>query len=292
LDDRQLGESFRLRVRAEESQREDIRRDYSKLFAMFIDLRDPYLVYDKAAPLQGYDDSLGYRTIAEYNGCTLAVSGFNKFGEFEFGTFKTDIRRRNYGSTKTIRDNIYFGMDNYPAARLDFAVRSGLLPREQLITPENVKCLHGSCRMALDKGGTAYNEETRAALGQTVSDLERVQDSFRETEHKVSEIPAATAAYIEAKTLDVKGIFTKSRIDRDTLPKGLYAYDIQFSSTDMMPEKLWKKVFGRRFGTVVTKKPLPIGAKGYAEISDKDFSLNINKRPTLREFQTRSRDTR
>jgi hypothetical protein len=90
----------------------------------------------------------------------------------------------------------------------------------------------------------------------------------------------------------VKGIFTKSRIDRDTLPKGLYAYDIQFSSEDMKPEKLWEKVFGRRFGTVVTKKPLPIGEKGYTEISGKDFSLNNYKRPTLLEFQTRSRDAR
>jgi hypothetical protein len=100
------------------------------------------------------------------------------------------------------------------------------------------------------------------------------------------------AGYIETKILDTKGIFTKSQIDRDTLPKGLYAYDIQFSCSDMKPEKLWEKVFGRRFGTVITKKPLPIGEKGYTGIPDRGFSLNINKRPTLREFQTRSRDTR
>jgi hypothetical protein len=293
FDNRQLGEPIHLQVRSDDSQREDIKHDYNKLFYMLIDLRDLYLIYENAAPLQGYDQSLGYRAIAEYNGCTLAVNARSVLGDLEFGTFKTGQREYNgYGTTKVIRDNIFFDMDNYPAAKLDFVARSGLLPREQLVTPENIKYLHGSCSMTLDKDGAAYNEETRAALGQIVSGLEKVKDSFIETEYRISAISAVLAPYIETNILDVKGIFTKSLIDRDTLPKGLYAYDIQFSREDMTPEKVWEKVLGRWFGTVITKKPLPIGEKGYTELSSKDFSLNINKRPTLREFQTRSRDAR
>ena len=44
------------------------------------------------------------------------------------------------------------------------------------------------------------------------------------------------------------------------------------------------------YGTVITKKPLEIGDKGFADIQRSDFTLNPEKRPTLREFQPKARE--
>jgi hypothetical protein len=82
FDDRQLGE-WKLRLHTDDSQRDDIKRDYKKLHDMFINLRDLYVIYDRAEPLQGYDQSLGYRRIMEYNHCTLAVNANSVNRELE-----------------------------------------------------------------------------------------------------------------------------------------------------------------------------------------------------------------
>jgi hypothetical protein len=287
FDDRQLGEEWKLQVRTDDSAREDIKADYNKLFYMFINLRDLYVIYDTADPLKGYDQSLGYRAIMRHGHYTLAVKGGSRLGDLEFGTFLTDINR--YGS-KIIRDNIYFDMDSYPLAKLDFVSRSGLLPKEQLITPENIKYLHGCCEKVMDREGRLFDEGTKAALRQTVNSLEKVRDIFRDVEHNTASISASIPLYIEASVLETKGIFTKHQIDRSTLPNGLYAYDIQYSRDAMTPEKVWPNVLGRRFGTVLTKKPLEIGENGYTELGDKGFSLNPEKSLTLREFSPYRRE--
>jgi len=118
FDDRQLGERWNLRLHTYDSTRAEIKQDFYKLFNEFIHLRNLYSVYETATPLQGYDHSLGYREIMQHNHCVLAVNGRNSLGELEFGTFFTD--RSLYGNSKTIRDNIYFDMDAYPLAKLDF----------------------------------------------------------------------------------------------------------------------------------------------------------------------------
>jgi hypothetical protein len=132
FDDRQLGDKWRLRLRTYDSADKEIKYDYNKLFYMLINLRELYIIYDVAEPLRGYDQSLGYRAIMQYDNCTLAVRGVSRLGDLEFGTFITGVSR--YGNNKTILHNTFFDMENYQAAKLDFVTRSGLLPKEQLIT--------------------------------------------------------------------------------------------------------------------------------------------------------------
>jgi len=129
FDDRQLGERWNLRLHTDDSTRAEIKQDFYKLFDMFIYLRNLYSVYEAATPLQGYDHSLGYRVIMQHNHCVLAVNGRNRLGELEFGTFFTDSSR--YGNSKTIRDNIYFDMDAYPLAKLDFVARESFSPKSE-----------------------------------------------------------------------------------------------------------------------------------------------------------------
>jgi hypothetical protein len=290
FDDRQLGERWNLQVRTDDSTREDIKQDYNKLFYMFIHLRDLYMIYEAAEPLREYDQSLGYRAIMQYGNCTLAVRGGNRLGEIEFGTFITGRNSGGYGHSNTILQNTYFDMDSYPLAKLDFASRSGLLPKEQLVTPENIKYLHGCCEKVMDREGRLFDDDTKAALKQTVGGLKKTQEFFREIAYATGEVAANIAQYIEANIFDAKGVFTKQRIDRSTMPSGLFAYDIQYSSDEMKPEKVWPSVIGRRFGTVITKKALPIGEKGYTALRDKDFTLNPEKSLAFREFQPYRRE--
>ncbi|MCL2579105.1 MAG: hypothetical protein FWE32_03645 [Oscillospiraceae bacterium] len=289
FDDRQLGERWKLRVHTEDSTRPEIKQDFYKLFYTFIHLRDLYAIYEAATPLQGYDHSLGYRAIMQHDNCVFAVKGGNRLGEIEFGTFKIGINSNSYGSSKTIRDNIYFDMDAYPLAKLDFVTRSGLLPKEQLITPDNIKYLRGSCEKVMAREGNLFDADTKTALGKVITDLEKADDSFRDVEYKISAIPVPNAQYIDAQIFGAKGILTGQQIDRATLPKGLFAYDVQYSSDEMKPDKLWNSVIGRRFGTVITKKPLAIGEKGYTGLNESDLALNPEKHPTLKEFQSKNR---
>ena len=64
---------------------------------------------------------------------------------------------------------------------------------------------------------------------------------------------------------------------------------ILYSPDELKPDKLWNSVIGRRFGTIITKRPLVIGKNGFADIKYGDLALNPEKRPTLREFQSISR---
>jgi hypothetical protein len=288
FDDRQLGERWNLRLTTDDSCREEIKADFYKLHDMFIYLRDLYMIYEAAEPLRGYDHSLEYRAIMQYKNCVLAVRGGSTIGEIEFGTFK--VGRSRYGNYKTIQQNIYFDMDKYPLAKLDFVERSGLLAKEQLITPTNIKYLHGSCSKVMDREGRLFDENTRLALKQTVDGLERAQDIFREVDYRTAAMTANIPQYIEANILDTKGIFTKHQIDRATVPDGLHAYDVQFSSDTMLPDKVWPSVISHNFGTVITKKPLEIGEKGYTPLGDNGFSLNPDKRMTMKEFHPYRRE--
>jgi hypothetical protein len=285
FDDRQLGEKWNLQVRITDSTREDTTEDFYKLFYTYINLRDLYMIYDAAEPLRGYNYSLDLRAIIQYENCTLAVRGNSKLGELEFGTFITGRDYSGFSADKSITRNIWFDMDSYPLAKLDFVARSGLLPKEQLITPENIKYLHGSCSKVMDREGRLFDEETKAALKQTMNGLEKAQDIFRDVEYNTAAMAAKIPQYIDAEIFDIKGIFTKQQIDRSTVPSGLFAYDIAFSPDTLTPQALWTSVIGRRFGTVITKKALPIGENGYTELGDKGFTLNPEKRLTLREFQ-------
>ena len=111
FDDRNLGEGWYLRVRTDDSTREEIKADYSKLFYTFINLRDLYMIYEAAEPLRGYDQSLGYRAIMQYNNCVLAVRGQSRLGELEFGTFIIGKKSRGYGDSNTILHNTYFDIN-------------------------------------------------------------------------------------------------------------------------------------------------------------------------------------
>lgn len=76
------------------------------------------------------------------------------------------------------------------------------------------------------------------------------------------------------------------RITRSTVPRGLYAYDMQTSENDWgIPGLLARHIMVEHFGTVLTAKPLDLPDTGYLDLAPSDFDWpSPNDRPTVAEF--------
>lgn len=255
--------------------------DYKNLLDMFYPLSELYMIYDKAVPLDGYDYSLEFKTILEHNNHMLAIKS-NRLGELEFGSFQVE-KRNNYNSIANIK---HFDMNGYILAKLDFVSRSGLIPIEHLITHDNIQYLYGACSKVMMKEGQLLNDNTKNEFKGIISNLEVAQDTFRYIQVCETDIHAKRTSYIDTRIFGVKGLFTKRQVDRSTIPKGYYAYNITHSE-HLIPNKIWCEVRNSRlFGTVITSKPLVFEGKG-AVLKENDLKLNPEKHLLLSEFKNR-----
>ena len=84
----------------------------------------------------------GYKVLADFNGTVLAGSP-SKYG-VQFVTWDWD-----YDRTGVVHGH-YF-MENYDAAKQDFATRSGLIPKEQLFSPEQLTEIFRCCADSVDE---------------------------------------------------------------------------------------------------------------------------------------------
>ena len=77
----------------------------------------------------------------------------------------------------------------------------------------------------------------------------------------------------EVMLLNKLVLFTSMRLDRSTLPKGMYAYDIRSSDDDgFYAAELADEIMVNHFGTVLTNVPYDLGKDGYIILKDeKDF---------------------
>lgn len=73
----------------------------------------------------------------------------------------------------------------------------------------------------------------------------------------------------------VKGIpceFNDMRIDRDTVPKGKYQYEVAGDDdSGWDPARVKAGVLVNFFGTLISDMPLPIGSDGVLWLEDGDF---------------------
>lgn len=75
-------------------------------------------------------------------------------------------------------------------------------------------------------------------------------------------------------TLEINGIhtlFTSLRIERESLPKGVFAYDIRESDDGNHFSTIEKQVCVNHAGTILTFQEIPIPKEGYANIEDYCF---------------------
>ena len=96
-------------------------------------------------------------------------------------------------------------------------------------------------------------------------------------------ISADETSYERFEILSRDALFTCLRIDRKSLPDGLYAYDLRDSDDcDGTPSELKTFVMVNHWGTVIVKEPIDGADKGIV-LNDEDFNY-LGEDMTLNEF--------
>ncbi|MDD6542909.1 MAG: hypothetical protein PUF20_00850 [Clostridiales bacterium] len=108
-------------------------------------------IFDRAPALKvvGLDDT--YKVLADFGDAVLAEQ-FGKTGA-RFVTWEWDFDRKGVHAG-------HYHMENYEAAKLDFAVRAGLINEQRLFSDEQLAAIRNSCEFALEDDATlSYAEE-------------------------------------------------------------------------------------------------------------------------------------
>ena len=108
-------------------------------------------IFDRAPALKavGLDDT--YKVLADFGDAVLAGQLGKKGARFV--TWEWDFDR------KGVHAGHYF-MENYEAAKQDFAVRAGLVERQLLFSDEQIAVIKNACEFALEDDATlSYAEE-------------------------------------------------------------------------------------------------------------------------------------
>lgn len=98
----------------------------------------------------------------------------------------------------------------------------------------------------------------------------------------------ATKETFEAvEILGIPGLFTVERVNRATVPKGMYLYEMQTSEDDWsQPCLLGRRIMVEHYGTVLTASPIDLPGTGYLDLKPGDFDQGDGSdRLTVAEFE-------
>lgn len=135
--------------------------------------------------------------------------------------------------------------------------------------------------------------EKKIQLREGMSEKQTVSAAIHEIAHAVLHAPNAPA---DADPLDVKeyeaitlfdkpALLTSSRVKRDTLPEGLYCYDLRGSDDDPgRPAVLEASVRVNHAGTIITSEPIELPETGYIELGEEGLGFLDGEDVSLREF--------
>ena len=131
---------------------------------------------EKAPPLTCTDLRDGFKLLAEFNGTVLAGRKYDSMPGHQFVTWS-----RTYDGTGVTQGNY---LDDYEAAKKDFATRSGLVQKGRQFSDEQLAEVYRCIHETLDSGYPITPEreklltETAEQIDMAVPDLEqRVQQS-------------------------------------------------------------------------------------------------------------------
>lgn len=87
-------------------------------------------------------------------------------------------------------------------------------------------------------------------------------------------IDATKESFETAEIFGIPALFTVLRVSRATVPKGMFAYDLQMSEEDwLQPGLLGRHITVDHYGTILTASPIALSETGYRDIPPGDFKL-------------------
>lgn len=97
---------------------------------------------------------------------------------------------------------------------------------------------------------------------------------------------AMEESFTKIAVLGKAALFHDLRIDRSTVPEGMYLYEVR--EDDMgegEPVQIAKGIMVNHFGSIITREPIKLPPNGYLDIEpEKDWSYGKGESQTLREF--------
>ena len=93
--------------------------------------------------------------------------------------------------------------------------------------------------------------------------------------------------FTELEVLGKPALFHDMRIDRNTVPKGLYLYEIRHDDKGWgNPVRIAKGIMVNHFGSIITREPIRLLPDGYLNIEpEKDWNYAGGDCRTVKEFQ-------
>lgn len=143
-----------------------LEQERKQLHSLLLSMKQAHDLYGDAKPLP-VKDNHGYRLISSFGDALLAAKMTDdevRFTTWEYDYDRTGLYQGHYYET------------NYEGAKLDFAVRAGLIREEQLFSVEELTALHNACIFrGQNDGEITYDEEK--ALNAV---MEKVEDNLPE----------------------------------------------------------------------------------------------------------------
>lgn len=91
----------------------------------------------------------------------------------------------------------------------------------------------------------------------------------------------------EITVLGKPALFHNMRIDKNTVPKGLYLYEVRSDDDGCGdPVQIAKGIMVNHFGSIITREPIRLPQDGYLDIDpEKDWNFAGGDCRTVKEFQ-------
>ena len=97
---------------------------------------------------------------------------------------------------------------------------------------------------------------------------------------------AQKVTYQEVTIFDRPALFTECRIDRATVPEGVYRYELRHGDADWgEPIELSRSLMVNFYGTVLTREPFQLPIDGWIPLESGSLSFQDGGCRTLAEFQ-------
>ena len=152
--------------------------------------------------------------------------------------------------------------------------------------------------MAADTDGYFSADHQKIAIRQGMSEVQTVSATVHEIAHsklhnqKKIQI-ANDEKYQEIELFDKPGLFSNGRIARDTLPEGVYCYDLRGSDYDPGdPIYVEDQVGVNHAGSVILAEPLDLSKEGYLRLTEEEGLNFVGGFSTLAQFLQEQRKDR